>query len=54
MVMGRVDEKEASDEIIAVGGRDLRAKIIQGSKEKKIIARGLEQYPVFEYIRELT
>lgn len=44
----------AADELIATGGRSMLAKILKGSKDKKVLAHGLEQCPVYGYYRELT
>lgn len=39
----------AADEIIARGGRTLLAKILKGSKEKKVLQLGLNSCPVYGY-----
>ncbi len=44
----------ATDEIIATGGRSILAKILKGSKDKKVLEHGLDQCPVYGYYRELT
>lgn len=44
----------AADELIATGGRSMLAKILKGSREKKILEYGLDQCPVYGYYRELT
>lgn len=44
----------AADELIATGGRSMLAKILKGSKDKKLIEHGLDQCPVYGYYRELT
>lgn len=44
----------ATDEIIATGGRSILAKILKGSKDKKVLKHGLDQCPVYGYYRELT
>ncbi|MCD8501608.1 MAG: hypothetical protein LRY71_07990 [Bacillaceae bacterium] len=41
----------AADEIIAQGGRTLLAKILKGSREKKIIQLGLDKCPVYGYFK---
>ncbi|WP_067725085.1 RQC-minor-1 family DNA-binding protein [Oceanobacillus damuensis] len=50
-----VDEKlailRAADELIAQGGRNLLAKILKGSREKKILALGLDKCPVYGYFK---
>lgn len=44
----------AADELIATGGRNMLAKILKGSKDKKVIEYGLDKCPVYGYYRELT
>jgi len=44
----------AADELIATGGRSMLAKILKGSKDKKVLEHGLDQCPVYGYYRELT
>jgi len=44
----------AADDIIAKGGRALLAKILKGSKDKKIIERRLNNSPVYGYFKNLT
>jgi predicted ArsR family transcriptional regulator len=44
----------AADEIIATGGRSMLAKILKGSKDKKVLEHGLDQCPVYGYYKELT
>jgi len=44
----------AADELIAVGGRSMLAKILKGSKDKKVLEYKLDQCPVYGYYRELT
>ena len=44
----------AADELIATGGRNLLAKILKGSKDKKVLEYGLDKCPVYGYYRELT
>lgn len=41
----------AADEIIADGGRTLLAKILKGSREKKVLALRLDRCPVYGYFR---
>ncbi|WP_407271166.1 RQC-minor-1 family DNA-binding protein [Radiobacillus sp. PE A8.2] len=41
----------AADELIAQGGRTLLAKILKGSREKKILELGLDACPVYGYFR---
>ena len=44
----------AADELIATGGRSMLAKILKGSKDKKVLEHGLDQCPVYGYFREQT
>ena len=44
----------ASDELIAEGGRSLLAKILKGSKDKRVLKHGLENCPVYGFYRYLT
>ncbi|EHQ88429.1 RQC domain-containing protein [Desulfosporosinus youngiae] len=44
----------AADELIATGGRSMLAKILKGSKDKKVLEHGLDLCPVYGYYRELT
>ena len=44
----------AADELIATGGRNMLAKILKGSKDKKVLEHGLDQCPVYGYFREYT
>ena len=44
----------AADELIAVGGRSMIAKILKGSRDKKVIEHGLDQCPAYGYYRDLT
>ncbi|WP_261176917.1 RQC-minor-1 family DNA-binding protein [Anaerobacillus sp. CMMVII] len=41
----------AADEIIARGGRTLLAKILKGSREKKVLELGLDSCPVYGYFK---
>ncbi|MEC5422928.1 RQC-minor-1 family DNA-binding protein [Virgibacillus sp. C22-A2] len=41
----------AADEIIAEGGRTLLAKILKGSREKKVLALELDACPVYGYYK---
>lgn len=36
-----------ADELIASGGRTLLGKVLKGSKDKKLVERGLDQNPVY-------
>ncbi|MEK3879610.1 RQC-minor-1 family DNA-binding protein [Paenibacillus sp. FSL M7-0420] len=45
---------QAADEIIAAGGRTLLAKILKGSKEKKLLELDLDDTPAYGFYRELT
>lgn len=42
-----------ADELIATGGRSLLAKILKGSKDKKLLQYGLDQSPVYGFYKEL-
>ena len=44
----------AADELIAVGGRSMLAKILKGSRDKKVLEHGLNQCPAYGYYRDLT
>ncbi|WP_216857233.1 RQC domain-containing protein [Paenibacillus tritici] len=44
----------AADDIITLGGRTQLAKILKGSKEKKLLERGLDRNPSYGFYRELT
>ncbi|WP_434509783.1 RQC-minor-1 family DNA-binding protein [Desulfitobacterium sp. AusDCA] len=44
----------AADELIAIGGRNLLAKILKGSKDKKVLEHGLNQCPAYGYYQDLT
>ena len=44
----------AADELIAIGGRSMLAKILKGSKDKKVLEHGLHQCPAYGYYQELT
>ncbi|MGJ7923056.1 RQC domain-containing protein [Neobacillus sp. LXY-4] len=41
----------AADEIIGQGGRTLLAKILKGSREKKVLQLELDQCPVYGWFR---
>ena len=43
----------ASDEIIATGGRDILAKILKGSKDKKVLEYNLDKCPVYGFYKDL-
>lgn len=58
-VKGLSDEEikailRAADELIATGGRNMLAKILKGSKDKKVLEHGLDQCPVYGYYQPLT
>ena len=42
-----------ADDLIMVGGRTLLAKILKGSKEKRLLERSLDSNPVYGYYRDL-
>lgn len=44
----------AADELIATGGRSMLAKILKGSKDKKILEYGLNRCSAYGYYGELT
>lgn len=44
----------AADEIIFVGGRTMLAKILKGSKDKKLLEKQLELCPSYGYYHKLT
>jgi len=44
----------AADELIATGGRNMLAKILKGSKDKKILEHGLDRCSVYGYFRGYT
>ena len=44
----------AADEIIFVGGRTMLAKILKGSKDKKLIEKALDDCPSYGYFRKLS
>ena len=44
----------AADELIGVGGRNLLAKILKGSKDQKVIKHGCNLCPVYGYFQALT
>jgi superfamily II DNA helicase RecQ len=44
----------AADPLIASGGRSMLAKILKGSKDKKLLELGLDSCPTYGYYRELT
>ena len=44
----------AADSVVARGGRDLLAKILKGSREKKLFKLGLDKEPFYGCFRDLT
>lgn len=42
-----------ADDLIATGGRNLLAKMLKGSKEKKLLELGLDRSPVYGFYRGL-
>ncbi|MCL6477944.1 MAG: RQC domain protein [Peptococcaceae bacterium] len=42
-----------ADDLIATGGRNLLAKILKGSKDKKVLEHGLDKSPVYGFYKEL-
>ncbi|WP_040979505.1 RQC-minor-1 family DNA-binding protein [Oceanobacillus jeddahense] len=57
MVDNKLSEEEilailrAADELIAQGGRSLLAKILKGSREKKVLQLGLDACPAYGYFK---
>ena len=43
-----------ADDLIARGGRTLLKRLLRGSKNKDILARGLESSPVYGYFKHLS
>lgn len=44
----------AADELILAGGRNMLGKILKGSKDKKVLAHGVDQCPSYGFYKELT
>jgi len=44
----------AADELIAQGGRSLLAKVLKGSKDKKVLEHGLDKNPSYGFYRHLS
>lgn len=44
----------AADEIISTAGRSMLAKILKGSKDKKVLEHGLDKCPSYGYYRDLS
>lgn len=44
----------AADELINTGGRSMLAKILKGSKDKKVLEHKLDECPAYGYYRELA
>jgi len=44
----------AADEIISSAGRTMLAKMLKGSKDKKVLENGLDQCPSYGYYNKLT
>ncbi len=44
----------AADPLIASGGRSMLAKILKGSKDKKLLELGLDSCPTYGYYADLT
>lgn len=58
-VKGLSDEEikailRAADELITTGGRNMLAKILKGSKDKKVLEHGLDQCPVYGFYKTMT
>jgi superfamily II DNA helicase RecQ len=43
-----------ADHLIGRGGRNLLAKLLKGSRDKKVLELGLDDSPVYGYFKELT
>jgi len=43
-----------ADDLVGEGGRNLLAKILKGSRDKKLLALGLDKSPAYEYYSNLT
>jgi len=43
-----------ADDLIAKGGRTLLTRILRGSKNKDVLARGLDSSPVYGYFKNLS
>jgi len=43
-----------ADDLIAQGGRTLLTRVLRGSKNKDVLARGLESSPVYGYFKDLS
>lgn len=43
-----------ADDLIAQGGRTLLKRLLRGSRNKDILARGLENSPVYGYFKDLS
>jgi len=44
----------AADELIAQGGRSLLTKVLKGSKDKKVLAHGLDRNPSYGFYSYLS
>ena len=44
----------AADELIGQGGRNMLAKTLKGSKDKKVLEHGMDKCPAYGYYKELT
>lgn len=44
----------AADELIGVGGRTMLAKILKGSRDKRVLERGLDKCPAYGFYKNLT
>ena len=44
----------AADELIAIGGRSMLAKVLKGSRYKKVLEHELNKCPVYGFYRDLT
>lgn len=43
-----------ADDLVGTGGRSLLARIMKGSRDKKLLGKKLDENPVYGYYRDLT
>lgn len=43
-----------ADELVSIGGRNMLAKILKGSRDKKLLEHQLDQCPVYGFYKDLT
>ena len=44
----------AADDLIGTGGRNMLAKTLKGSKDKKVLEHGMDKCPAYGYYKDLT